>query len=67
MLRTNTDIDKIRQYHITPVSIKSPIDTNIFLNYYNENEYRIIQKNTGPKVLNLFRETPLILKDLIKH
>ena len=67
MLRTNTEIDVIQQYHITPVSIKSPIDNNIFLNYYNENQYRVTHKNTGPKTITLFRETPLILKDLIKY
>ena len=67
MLRTNTEIDAIQKHHIAPTSIKSPFDTNIFLKYLDENKDRVIHKNTGPKVLNLFRETPLVIKDLVKY
>jgi hypothetical protein len=67
VLRTNTDIEYIQKHHITPTSLKCPFDTNIFLQYLDENKERVIQKNTGPKVLNLFRETPLIVNDLVKY
>ena len=67
MLRTNTDIEYIQKHHITPTSIECPFDTDIYLRYLNENKERVIQKNTGPKVLNLWRETPLVLKDLLDY
>ena len=67
MLRTNIDIQNIQKHHITPTSIECPFDTNIYLRYLNENKNRVIQKNTGPRVLNLWRETPLVIQDLVNY
>jgi hypothetical protein len=67
VLRTNIDIQNIQKHHITPTSIECPFDTNIYLRYLNENKNRVIQKNTGPRVLNLWRETPLVIQELVKY
>ena len=53
LMRTQEQIQKIKQGQGDPYSISDIVDVNSLYNYYELNEEQAIQKNTGPKVLKV--------------
>jgi len=53
VMRTKEQIDRIQSTHGNPISIKNIVDVEPLKNYYKDNSNKIIQKNTGPKILEV--------------
>ena len=53
LMRSNEQIQKIKQFQGIPFSVKGIVDPASLLEYYFSNNNDVIEKNTGPKVLEI--------------
>ena len=65
-MRSNEQIQKIKQFQGIPFSVKGIVDPASLLEYYFSNNNDVIEKNTGPKVLEIDSNHYLLSPNLQK-
>lgn len=59
-MRDRATINKLKQTHSDPFSVKEIVDCKELLEYYYNHQSDVIQKNTGPKVLKIENDHVLL-------
>lgn len=59
-MRNSNTIELLQKTHSDPFSLKDIVDNEELLKYYFDNESNVIQKNTGPKVLEIEKNHKLL-------